>query len=66
MNPIETVLVFLSGALVLFFGAAFALAKSVRKHVEEALRQTADDEEMQAEIRKRVVKAVFPPRFPRD
>ena len=63
MNPFETALVFLSGTLVLFFGVMLALARSVRKHVEEALRESADDEDKQAEIRNRVVKAVFPPRF---
>lgn len=65
MNPFEIALVFLMGALALFLGVFYFASKSVRKHVEEALKKTAGDDEAQAEIRKRVVKAVFPPRFHR-
>jgi len=50
-------------ATPLFIGAFFMLAKWVRKGVEDALRETAGDDEAQAEIRKKVVRAVFPPRF---
>jgi len=63
MNPFEIALVFLVGALVLFFGVFYTLGKKVRQTVEDALKETAEDPEAQAEIRKRVVKAVFPPRF---
>jgi len=66
MSPYEILLVFLAGTLVLVFGAFFMLAKWVRKGVEDALKDSAGDDKKQAEIRKAVVKAVFPPRFPRD
>jgi Na+/melibiose symporter-like transporter len=36
---------------------------SVRKHVEEALKNATDKEQM--EIRRQLVKVMFPPRFPR-
>jgi hypothetical protein len=39
--------------------------RGVKESVEAELDKYKDDEEMQAEIRKRVVKAVFPPRFDR-
>lgn len=58
---------YLIGFLVLmisgFSGVVFWIIKGVRKDVEEALKNATPDE--QAEIRKKVVKAVFPPRFPR-
>ena len=66
MSPYEILLVFLAGALVLFFGAFYVIARWVRGAVERALEESADDDNKQAEIRKAVVKAVFPPRFPRD
>lgn len=56
-------LLFLGITLLCFGIAGWLLAKSVREHVEAALRETAGDDEAQAEIRKKVVKAVFPPRF---
>lgn len=65
MGPFEILLVFLAGALVLFFGVFYHLAKWVRREVERALEESADDDVRQAEIRKAVVKAVFPPRFHR-
>lgn len=59
---------YLIGFLVLmisgFSGVAFWIFKGVRKDVEEALKNATPEE--QAEIRKKVVKALFPPRFPRD
>lgn len=66
MGPYEILLVFLAGTLVLVYVGFFLLIRWVRKGVEDALRETAGDDEAQAEIRKKVVKAVFPPRFPRD
>lgn len=66
MGPFEILLVFLAGALVIFFGVFYYLAKWVRREVEKALAESADDDVRQAEIRKAVVKAVFPPRFNRD
>jgi len=66
MSPFEILLVFLAGALVLFFGAFYVIAKWVRREVERALEESADDDVRQAEIRKAVVKAMFPPRFPRN
>jgi len=66
MSPYEILLVFLAGALVLFFGVFYVVARWVRREVERALEASADDDNKQAEIRKAVVKAVFPPRFPRD
>ena len=52
------------GLSLLAFGiAGWMLAKGVRERVEAALRETAGDDEAQAAIRKKVVKAVFPPRF---
>lgn len=41
----------------------YMLGRSVRKHVEDALKNATHEE--QTEIRKKVVKAVFPPRFDR-
>lgn len=65
MSPYEVLLVFLAGALVLFFGGLYALIRWVRVEVERALEESADDDVRQAEIRKAVVRAVFPPKFPR-
>jgi hypothetical protein len=56
-------LVFLGISLLCFGAVGWWLAKNVREQVEEALRETAGDDEAQAEIRKKVVKALFPPRF---
>ena len=57
-------LIIVLGLSLLAFGiAGWILAKNVREHVEAALRETAGDDDAQAEIRKKVVKAVFPPRF---
>lgn len=59
--------IFISAALVILSGVVLAiLANDVRKDVEKALEETADDPIAQAEVRKKVVKAMFPPRFPRD
>ena len=54
MSPYEILLVFLAGALVLFFGAFYVVAKWVRRAVEKALEESADDDNKQAEIRKAV------------
>lgn len=58
---------FLLAILVLivvgFFTIAYFVSRGVRKHVEEALKDATTEE--QAIIRKKVVKAVFPPRFHR-
>ena len=59
--------IFISAALVILSGVALAmLSNEIRKDVEKALEETADDPEAQAEVRKKVVRAMFPPRFPRD
>ncbi len=51
-------------ALVCISATAFAiLYNSVRKDIEEALKNASTKE--QAEIRKQLVRAMFPPRFPR-
>jgi hypothetical protein len=50
--------------LVTTIASIFAYTyRGIRKEIEDAL--TKADEEEQAEIRKRVVKALFPPRFHR-
>lgn len=59
--------IFISAALVILSGVALTiLANEIRKDVEKALEETADDPIAQAEVRKKVVRAMFPPRFPRD
>lgn len=42
---------------------ALNIAKNLRRDIEKALDETAGDDEAQAEIRKKVVRALFPPRF---
>lgn len=59
--------IFVVAALIIVSGVALVkLSGSIRKDVEKALEETADDPDAQAEVRKKVVKAMFPPRFPRD
>lgn len=55
---------FLALMIGAFSGVAFLIFRSVKKDVEEALKNATPEE--QAEIRKKVVRAVFPPRFPRN
>ncbi len=53
-------------AVALFIVGVIAFAilyRSVRRDVEEALKHA--DAKRQAEIRKQLVRAMFPPRFPR-
>lgn len=63
MDAYLPLLILLGLSLLVFGIAGWILAKNVREHVEAALKETAGDDEAQAEIRKKVVKAVFPPRF---
>lgn len=65
-NPIGIALLFLVVMLVVFYVSIFILYKSIGKDVEHMLELTKDDPEAQAEIRKKLVKALYPPRFPRD
>jgi len=58
------VLMFLVGVLTAMIVLGYFLAKSLRKHVEEALKDATSEE--QDIIRNKVVKAMFPPRFPRN
>ena len=58
-------LAFLALSLVAIVGILAIGFKGVRDNVEAELDKYKDDEAMQAEIRKRVVRAVFPPRFDR-
>jgi len=54
--------------LLIFIGLAvgwfFWLSSKIRQDVEDALKNATTEE--QEVIRKKVVRAVFPPRFPRD
>ena len=63
MDTYLPLLLVLGLALLVFGIASWMLAKNVREQVEAALRETAGDDEAQAAIRKKIVKAVFPPRF---
>lgn len=63
MDAYLPLLILLGLSLLVFGIAGWILAKNVREHVEAALKETAGDDVAQAEIRKKVVKAVFPPRF---
>lgn len=62
-NAFVPLLVFLGVCLFCFGAIGWLIARDVRRQVEKALKETAGDDEAQAEIRKKVVKAVFPPRF---
>lgn len=50
--------------LLVFFGFFYWMSKGLRKQIEEALKNATEEE--QTEIRKKIVKAMFPPRFTRD
>ena len=63
--PLITAILFLSGTILLFTLVMGLIFKSARNAVEQELSKYADDDEKQAEIRKRLVKAMFPPRFDR-
>ena len=63
MDTYLPLLLVLGLALLVFGIASWMLAKNVREQVDAALRETAGDDEAQAAIRKKIVKAVFPPRF---
>ena len=63
MDTYLPLLLVLGLALLVFGIASWILAKNVREQVDAALRETAGDDEAQAAIRKKIVKAVFPPRF---
>lgn len=63
MDSYLPLLVFLSVVLALAFVVGLKVAKDLRREIEKALDETAGDDEAQAEIRKKVVKALFPPRF---
>lgn len=65
-NPTAIALVFLITVLVVFLVGTYFLYKNIGQHVTRALDETKDDPEAQAEIRKKIVKALYPPRFPRD
>lgn len=65
-NPTAIALVFLISVLIVFLVGMYFLYKNVGQHVARALDETKDDPEAQAEIRKKVVRALYPPRFPRD
>lgn len=60
----EFLLAILVSVVVGFFTVAYFVSRGIRKQVEEALKDATTEE--QAIIRNKVVKAVFPPRFPRD
>lgn len=55
---------FLILVLLVFFGFFYWMSKGLRKQIEEALKNATEEE--QTEIRKKIVKAMFPPRFTRD
>lgn len=58
------ILMFLSGIIIAVLLGGYLLAKNLRKHVEKALADATTEE--QEIIRNKVVKAMFPPRFPRS
>ena len=55
------------GILISTLGISFLgiMSVSVRRDIEDALKNAFDDEEKD-EIRKRVVKTFYPPRFNKD
>lgn len=61
---IEIVLGLVVSLYVLVGVIVFKISKDIKNNVEDAL--TKADEEGQAELRKKLVKALFPPRFNRD
>ena len=65
-NPTVIALAFLIGSMSLFAVGMYALYRNIGKSVTRALDETKEDPEAQAEIRKKIVKALYPPRFPRD
>ena len=58
------ILMFLAGIIIAVLVGGYLLAKNLRKHVERALAEATTEE--QDIIRNKVVKAMFPPRFPRN
>lgn len=63
MNSYLPLLIFLGASLLVVAFIALNIAKNLRRDIEKALDETAGDDEAQAEIRKKVVRALFPPRF---
>lgn len=62
-NIVEGLVLGLAVLVLLFFIGLMILFRAVRRDVEKALEQATTEE--QAIIRNKVVKALFPPRFPR-
>lgn len=62
-NAYGFILMFLAGIIIAVLVGGYLVAKSLQKHVEEALKNATTEE--QEIIRNKVVKAMFPPRFPR-
>ena len=65
-NQTVIALAFLIGSMSLFAGGMYVLYRNIGTSVTRALDETKEDPEAQAEIRKKIVKALYPPRFPRD
>lgn len=63
MDSYLPLLIFLGASLLVVTFIALNIAKNLRRDIEKALDETAGDDEAQAEIRKKVVRALFPPRF---
>lgn len=63
MDSYLPLLIFLGAALLVVTVVAVNIAKNLRRDIEKALDETAGDDEAQAELRKKIVKAMFPPRF---
>lgn len=62
-NPYVIILTFLGLVITAIGVAAYFFSRSFTKQIEEALKNATEEE--QKELRNKIVKAVFPPRFPR-
>lgn len=63
MDSYLPLLIFLFATFAVVISVGLKIASNLRRDIEKALDETAGDDEAQAEIRKKVVKALFPPRF---
>lgn len=59
-------IVFLGVCIAVFVGFMFWLLGTIREEVQRSLDAHEGDEEAQAEIRKKLIKALYPPKFNRD
>jgi hypothetical protein len=57
---------FLVLSIVLFAGFMWWIYRGVREEIQKSMDANEGDEAAQEEIRKKLIKALYPPRFNRD